>query len=244
MNDSVLILLTLLVAANIVLVAFVVIPSILRQRRERGYADSLVPVGSNVSPQDRIYTPATVLQAEGPAPVRTDPYSGLLLPAEWSRILGDEDARIRRYGRPATIVLIELDGLDRLIAALGQGAGNRLILAVADTLSRHARSADQLARLDMGRFGILLPETGEVEAVNYVERVRSACDLWLESGEIALRLAIGWAAPPIEGTLGDAVAVAEERVLVELRRNKRPITKAPAPAPKATTELAGWSPPG
>ncbi len=108
-------------------------------------------------------------------------------------------------------------------------------MAVADTLSRHARSADQLARLDVGRFGILLPETGEVEAVNYVERVRAACDLWLESGAIALKLAIGWAAPPVDGTLGDAIAVAEERVLAERERNKARVTQAPAPATQATT---------
>ena len=53
--------------------------------------------------------------------------------------------------------------------------------------------ADHVARLDPGRFGVLLPETDEVAAINYVERVRRACELWLESGAIALRLAIGWA---------------------------------------------------
>jgi diguanylate cyclase (GGDEF)-like protein len=245
MNDLTSILLILLVATNLVLVAFVVSPSILRQRRERRYADSLQPVASDVSPRERIYSPATTLVDDSPAPSRTDTLTGLLLPSEWKRILGDEDARVRRYGRPATIVLIELDGLDRLIGALGQGAGNRLVVAVADTLSRHERSADQLARLDVGRFGILLPETGEIEAVNYVERVREACDLWLASGAISLRLAIGWAAPPIDGTLNDAIAMAEERVLADQERNRVAATQAPAPAPasQTTTDLAGWPSP-
>ena len=228
------------VTTNIVLIAFVVVPSILRQRRERRFADTLQPIGSDGSSRDRIYSPANALVDDGPAPNRADMLTGLLLPAEWNRILGDEDARVRRYGRPATIVLIELDGLDRLIGALGQGAGDRVTRAVADTLSRHARGADQLARLGVGRLGVLLPETGEVEAVNYVERIRSACDLWLESGAIALRLAIGWAAPPIDGSLGDAVAAAEERMLVELGRNLRPVTETPTPAHQATTDLAGW----
>ncbi len=238
MNDLILVLLALLAAANIVLIAFVVLPSIVRHRRERRFADSLQPVGSGRSAEDRIYTPATALLDVAPAPNRADVLTGLLLPAEWNRILADEDARVRRYGRPATIVLIELDGLDRLIRALGQGAGDRVTRAVADTLSRHARSADQLARIDLGRFGVYLPETGEVEAVNYVERVRSACDLWLESGAIALQLAIGWAAPPADGSLADAVAVAEERIHTELRRTARPLADAPEPAPRATTDLA------
>ena len=242
MNDTVLILLAILVATNVVLMAFVVVPTFVRRGRERRFADSLQPVGSDGSSRDRIYSPAAALVDDAPAPNRADVLTGLLLPSEWNRILGDEDARVRRYGRPATIVLIELDGLDRLTGALGQGAGDRVTRAVADTLSRHARGADQLARLELGRFGVLLIETGEVEAVNYVERVRSACELWLESGAIALRLAIGWAAPPVDGTLTDAVTKAEERIVVELRRNDRPVADAPAPAPapQTTTDLAGW----
>ena len=239
MNDLILVLLAILVVSNVVLITFLVLPSVLRQRRDRRFADSLVPVGSNESPRDRIYSPAAALD-DVPAPNRADVLTGLLLPSEWNRILGDEDARVQRYGRPATIVIIELDGLDRLIGALGKGAGDRVTRAVGDTLSRHARGADQLARLDRGRFGVLLPETGEVEAVNYVERVRSACELWLESGAIALRLAIGWAAPPVGGTLADAVTTAEERIQVELKHSLRPVTEAPAPAPQGTTELSGW----
>jgi len=34
----------------------------------------------------------------------------------------------------------------------------------------------------------LLTETDEIAAINYVERIRRACDLWLESGAIAMRL--------------------------------------------------------
>ncbi len=240
MNDLLLTLLTILVAVNIALTAFVVLPAIVRQRRERRFADSLQLADSSLSADDRIYSPARALVDDGPAANRADALTGLLLPGEWNRILGDEDARVRRYSRPATVVIIEVDGLDRLTSALGMGAGDRVTQAVADTLSRHARAADQLARIDTGRFGVLLPETGEVEAVNYVERVRSACDLWLESGAIALRLAIGWAASPVNGTLGDALTAAEERIEVELRHSVQPDAPAPAPVPQTTTDLAGW----
>ena len=78
-----------------------------------------------------------------------------------------------------------------------------------------------MARLGPGRFGVLLPETGEVEAVNYVERVRQVCDLWLESGAIALRMAIGWASPAVDSSLGDAFNEAQERMFAELRRSAR-----------------------
>ena len=45
-----------------------------------------------------------------------------------------------------------------------------------------------------------MPETDEVLAINYVERVRHACDLWLESGAVSLRLAIGWASSTGDGS--------------------------------------------
>lgn len=151
----------------------------------------------------------------------TDPLTGLLVPAAWSRIIADEEARIRRYHRPATVVLIEIEGLERLSSRLGPASVDRIVPAVADTLRRGTREADHVARLATGRFGILMPETDEVLAINYVERVRTACDLWLESGAVALRLAVGWASSTNDGSLVDAEAMATDRMYAELRRTAR-----------------------
>jgi diguanylate cyclase (GGDEF)-like protein len=135
--------------------------------------------------------------------------------------VADEDARVRRYKRPATVVMLELDGLDRLVQRLGAAAGDRIIPAVADTIGRHARASDHVARLDDGRFAVLLPETDEIQAINYIERVRRACDLWLESGAVALRLAIGWASAGGDDSLQDAARIATERMFAEIHRNAR-----------------------
>jgi diguanylate cyclase (GGDEF)-like protein len=156
-----------------------------------------------------------------PSDAATDGLTGLLVPAAWARTLADEEARIRRYHRPATIVLIEIEGLDRLTSMLGPSSVERIVPAVADTLRRGAREADHVARLATGRFGVLMPETDEVLAINYVERVRTACDLWLESGAVSLRLAIGWASSTGEGALLDAEALATDRMYAELRRAVR-----------------------
>lgn len=147
--------------------------------------------------------------------------AGLLDASAFHRLVADEDARIQRYHRPATIVVLELDGLDRLVALLGDGAAERIIPAVADTVSRLARSADHVARLGPGRFGVLLPETDEVAAINYIERVRRACELWLESGAIALHLSIGWAGSNGDPTLHEAMRQATERMYAESRRAAR-----------------------
>jgi len=241
MTENIAILLAVLVAANIVLItAALAWAWVQRRAASRSGDDTRNPQATDAT---RIAAAAHgSTQAVGvfepmPAPMRTDPLTGALLPSEWNRIVTDEDARIQRYGRPATVVLIELDGLDRLIDVLGREAGDRILPAVADALTRHARSTDHVARLGPGRFGILLPETGEVEAVNYVERVRQVCELWLESGSIALRLAIGWASPAVDTSLSEAFNEAQERMFAELRRGARRATPEGQP-PAADLEGA------
>jgi diguanylate cyclase (GGDEF)-like protein len=151
----------------------------------------------------------------------TDSLTGLLLPSAWARIVTDEDARIKRYHRSATIVVIELEGLDRLVQLMGPGSLERILPAVADTIRRGARDADHVARLGTGRFAVMMPETDEVLAINFVERIRRACELWLEAGAVALHLAMGWASSAGDGTLADVETTATDRMYVELRRTAR-----------------------
>jgi diguanylate cyclase (GGDEF)-like protein len=176
--------------------------------------------------RDRAPEPDPVADGDGPetqppAGSGVDELTGLLDHASFTRLVAAEDLRVQRYHRPATIVIFELDGLDRLIDRLGPEAAERVVPALADTMRRLARVTDQLARLAPGRFGVLLPETDEIAAINYVERVRRACELWLESGAIALSLAAGWAGTAGDPTLLEALRLATDRMYIELRREAR-----------------------
>jgi diguanylate cyclase (GGDEF)-like protein len=155
----------------------------------------------------------------GPDPAAlADPVTGLDGPAAWSHAVAQEANRSSRYRRPVAVVIAELDGLTRLEERFGSVAADRLIPPVADVLRRSARSADTIARLDRVRFGLLLPETDEIQAINLVERIRAGCDKWLAAGAVAVRLSIGWASPPLGGDLGDALREAESRMRREQQR--------------------------
>lgn len=235
MNQNIVILLIVLVAINVLLIAIALARSILRRRSQRDGGPLVArrqlsnDAASPIAPNPDGYPPIA----------RIDGLTGLLVPSEWNRILADEDARIARYGHPATVAIIEIEGIERLSAAIGAGASDRILPAVADTLSRNARGADHLARLGPARFGVLLPETGDVEAINYIERVRQACDLWLESGAVALSLSIGWASPTAELSLVDAVALAHERMYAELRRNTRRVADLAVDGPPPFGDIEG-----
>jgi diguanylate cyclase (GGDEF)-like protein len=150
-----------------------------------------------------------------------DPLTGMLDPDAFEEVMAQEDAREQRYGHPATVIVFELDGLAKLVDRLGAEPGDRIEVALADTITRLARRADHVARLDRGRYAVLLPETDEVAAINYIERIRRACDLWLESGAIAMRLSIGWASTNGDAGLNGAIRVASDRLRQEQRRNSR-----------------------
>jgi diguanylate cyclase (GGDEF)-like protein len=147
-----------------------------------------------------------------------DPQTGLDVSSTWGRWLREEETRVRRYRHPATLVLVEVEGLDRLIERLGTEAAERLIPPIAATMRRHARESDRIARLGPARFGALLPETDEVAAINYVERVRTTCDLWLAAGAVSLRLSMGWAEANASRSMDVALEAAEGRLHVERHR--------------------------
>jgi diguanylate cyclase (GGDEF)-like protein len=158
---------------------------------------------------------------EGLLSILTDPATGLDNRLAWDRATRQENERKRRYGRPVSVVIAELYGLDALAERVGHDAADRLVPAIAEALRRYGRATDRVARVGHARFNVLLPETDEVRAINYVERVRQACDLWLESGAVALSLSMGWASPGPDDDIETAMVMAEDRLLAEHRRNAR-----------------------
>ncbi len=225
-EETLLIVVLIAIAANLVVGIGLFVWSRWRRSRESERALPAREAGER--------SPTPVLGAHGSTAVPVDPQTGLDVASTWSRWLREEEARIRRYRRPATVVLVEIEGLDRLVDRLGHGSAERLVPPVAATMRRYAREADRVARLGPSRFGALLPETDEVQAINYVERIRAACDLWLAAGAVNLRLSVGWAEGNAGRALPLAVEAAEQRLIVERRRDQ--------PAPPAPSALEAATP--
>jgi diguanylate cyclase (GGDEF)-like protein len=152
-----------------------------------------------------------------------DSLTGLEGPASWSRIIEIENARLMRYRRPVTVVMVEVEGLRRLAERLGDDPVDRLLPVIADALRREARATDWVARIGDGRFAAFLPETDEIQAINYVERIRLVCEPWLASAAVPLWLAIGWSGPTASSDLEYALLRAEERMHADRRMPGRSI---------------------
>ncbi len=78
---------------------------------------------------------------------------------------------IRRYGRPASVLIIDLDRMKAVNDELGHRVGDQILRAVADVLRREARSSDVAARMGGDEFAVLLPETAPKGAAAMAERI-------------------------------------------------------------------------
>lgn len=146
-----------------------------------------------------------------------DGLTGLGGPDAWQRALVVEIARTERYRRPLCVVLIDLLGALEVGEELGARAGRHALRTAAGALRRESRTSDLLFRIGPARFGAVLPETDEVAAINYIERVRDGVASRLPSGGAGMRLAFGWASPRPGESPDTVVRRADHRMLGEQR---------------------------
>lgn len=149
--------------------------------------------------------------SDSPTSEWQDELTGLPGPRFWTAVLQAESARAIRYRRRATIVLVAILGVGSLAETWGADVADQAIVTVARLLDTGRRSSDYVARLDASTFGLILPETDEVAAINFVERVRDRCDRALHSA-LGAHVAFGWASPNGNGSLVDAAARAARRL--------------------------------
>lgn len=87
-----------------------------------------------------------------------------LAQTEWSRF--------QRYGRPLSLLMIDIDLFKSVNDTYGHDAGDEVLRAVSEILRKHKRTSDIGGRLGGEEFAILLPETTLDRAEIAAERLR------------------------------------------------------------------------
>ena len=145
-----------------------------------------------------------------------DAFTGVGGPELWRRSLVGEVARGARYGRALTVVVVEVHGADQLAASFGVDTARQILRAMAQAILRESRGSDACMRIGPTRFGVILVETDEIAAINFVERVRDGAPRRLPPGADGLRFGFGWASPEPAEAPGAVGRRAETRLMVEL----------------------------
>ena len=85
-----------------------------------------------------------------------------------------EITRMQRTGRPACVVLVDIDHFKAVNDEFGHAAGDAVLKLTAKTLVAHTRSTDTVARWGGEEFVLLLPETDLIAARVVAEKCRLA----------------------------------------------------------------------
>ncbi len=145
----------------------------------------------------------------------SDALTGLTNRRGWDELLSREESRAKRYGDPATVIVIDLDGLKRTNDLLGHGAGDDLLKRTADALRKTTRESDVASRIGGDEFGVLLVGCDVTQVDTAVERMRLAL------AEAGVAASIGACARQPAGGLEAAFAEADVMMLTEKRRGRR-----------------------
>jgi len=141
----------------------------------------------------------------------------------WDRLLASEEARCRRYGSTAGIVVVDLDGLKEVNDLQGHRAGDALLRRTAEVIQDRVQESDLVARLGGDEFGVLLAETHADGVAAVVERLRAALR------EAGIPASVGGGVRQPTATLAEAWRDADDR-MYESKRARRNVQRPLAPS--------------
>lgn len=93
-----------------------------------------------------------------------DPLCPVLNRRAFCRELDREIALANRHGRALSLLFIDVDQFKHINDSQGHGAGDRILVAMAQTLLKTVRKTDIVCRLGGDEFGVLLIETDKAKA--------------------------------------------------------------------------------
>lgn len=100
-----------------------------------------------------------------------DPLTGLYNRRKVNQALSNEVERARRYGRPLSLIMLDIDGLKAINDELGHPVGDEAIQTVAKIIKNRVRGTDLPGRIGGDEFVILAPELEPESAAKLAEDI-------------------------------------------------------------------------
>jgi diguanylate cyclase (GGDEF)-like protein len=153
----------------------------------------------------------------------TDQLTGLLNRYGLQRVLAHEYAEARRYSRPLSCLMTDLDNFKLINDTFGHIVGDAALKQVSAILTQVVRGSDMVSRYGGDEFLVLLPETDIEGAEALAEKVRAAAaSQAFGDGEprFQLTLSIG-AATLSDGESGNDMIVRADLALYDAKEHGR-----------------------
>lgn len=144
-----------------------------------------------------------------------------------------EVERAERYHHPLSLLMIDVDYFKQFNDTYGHIAGDRVLRTIAARLRDNLRQNDIIGRFGGEEFIVLLPETGNDQALQVAERLRGAIGgrpVATDAGEASISVSIGIASCGCDGqplSLEQLLKCADDALYVAKRRGRNQIQVAP-----------------
>ncbi|MBV9101186.1 MAG: diguanylate cyclase [Candidatus Dormibacteraeota bacterium] len=137
--------------------------------------------------------------------------------------LAAEGARSRRYQRPLSFLMLDVDHFKRFNDTHGHQAGDTVLQELATALSDSLRETDTAYRYGGEEFAILLRETDRAAAEQVAERIRNRIQKRFAArvGIGSITASLGVASMPDDATTDTQLVAAADRALYVAKRAGR-----------------------
>lgn len=163
-----------------------------------------------------------------------DRLTGLLNRGYFDERVEEEASRARRYGRPLTVALIDLDKFKQFNDTYGHAAGDDALRTLANVLKLSVRRSDIVARYGGEEFVVMFPETPVHEAMEKLETIReriAALRIVIARRTVPAQITMsaGISSWPEDGSAVDEVLfTADERLFAAKRAGRNRVVGPPA----------------
>jgi diguanylate cyclase (GGDEF)-like protein/PAS domain S-box-containing protein len=157
-----------------------------------------------------------------------DPLTGVYNRRHLDDVLRREIERSKRYGRPLTVAMLDVDHFKRVNDDHGHQVGDEVLSEISARCRRTLRANDVLGRYGGEEFMIVFPETGAEEAGVVAERLRAAVagrPVAAGAGAVEVTVSIGLAALA-DGEEPRALVARADASLYAAKRDGRNLVRA------------------
>ncbi|MGH2944596.1 MAG: diguanylate cyclase domain-containing protein, partial [Solirubrobacteraceae bacterium] len=102
---------------------------------------------------------------------RTDPLTGIANRRAFDERLTEEIERASRHGRALSLMLVDVDNFKAINDRFGHATGDRVLVALADSLRAAMRGGDLLARIGGDELALILPDCRPERAAVVAQRM-------------------------------------------------------------------------
>lgn len=146
----------------------------------------------------------------------TDGLTGLNNHRTFQELLAKEVERARRYGRPLSLLLMDIDHFKKFNDTYGHPVGDLVLKEISKCIRQSIRTNDIAARYGGEEFTVIIPESGPEGAMVIAERIRRTVEqhvIMSLDNQLHVTISLGCSSMPLVATAQQPLIDAADKAL-------------------------------